>query len=249
METLAEKRQKATMESYKDASISHGTHREQDLLPAFLVALDELKGRQRVIELLGELKSAGSRLGCFIHHKTLAWNPGDSAMHAYGALGFYGTFEDYYLQTEQCPEDLQAIMQALEEIAPCGYYFGAHEGDGSDFGFWKTEEQAFLDSIESNLEGFEHVAVGPCPGCGTCGLDESDGMESEAYQLAQEGDSFSTSSCDSCGTHLAGYRGPAHASRVVEKGSQSLGDPGYVHLDICSDCEAFHANGTLPGGE
>jgi len=32
-------------------------------------------------------------------------------------------------------------MDALNEYAPDGYYFGAIEGDGSDFGFWAIEDE------------------------------------------------------------------------------------------------------------
>lgn len=31
---------------------------------------------------------------------------------------------------------LDALFDELNEIAPPGHYFGAHPGDGSDFGFW-----------------------------------------------------------------------------------------------------------------
>ena len=31
---------------------------------------------------------------------------------------------------------LEDLFNYLEEAVPEGYYFGAHEGDGSDFGFW-----------------------------------------------------------------------------------------------------------------
>lgn len=29
---------------------------------------------------------------------------------------------------------------AMQEIAPAGYIFGAHPGDGADYGFWEIEE-------------------------------------------------------------------------------------------------------------
>jgi len=36
----------------------------------------------------------------------------------------------------ECTELLHTVMDALDECAPEGMYFGAHPGDGSDFGFW-----------------------------------------------------------------------------------------------------------------
>lgn len=33
-----------------------------------------------------------------------------------------------------------SLTDDLDVLAPDGYYFGSHPGDGSDFGFWKLEE-------------------------------------------------------------------------------------------------------------
>jgi len=41
------------------------------------------------------------------------------------------------------PEDdftLESMYDALNELCPDNYYFGAHPGDGSDIGFWEVEE-------------------------------------------------------------------------------------------------------------
>ena len=50
------------------------------------------------------------------------------------------------------------LFDVLDELAPDGFYFGAHEGSGSDFGYWRTEEsQTYLctvvsDELETYLE-------------------------------------------------------------------------------------------------
>ena len=46
--------------------------------------------------------------------------------------------------TWQC-EDIswllnEDIWNAMQDIAPPGYYFGAHPGDGCDYGFWQIDD-------------------------------------------------------------------------------------------------------------
>lgn len=47
------------------------------------------------------------------------------------------------LDTDEETECLMELFDALNKVAPSGCYFGANEGDGSDFGFWQddTEEE------------------------------------------------------------------------------------------------------------
>jgi hypothetical protein len=99
-------------------TIIHGTLREQDLVPAFLseleyrdpVAAERIQtGREAIIEVL-----CADR----------AWDLTELAQ---------GYFWDRVAWL------MDELYDALEAAAPEGCYFGAIEGDGSDFGFWPHE--------------------------------------------------------------------------------------------------------------
>lgn len=95
-------------------SVIHGTLRPQDLIPAFLTALEQA----------------------------------DPAVHAqilvnavFGVVPAYAQEdEDADWWTDCAPDWIEQLTEALDACAPEGYYFGAHPGDGSDFGFWKEED-------------------------------------------------------------------------------------------------------------
>ena len=58
--------------------------------------------------------------------------------------------EELDYESEEASFYLEALTEALEDLAPVGLYFGSAEGDGADFGFWPLNEY--------DLEGVETVS-------------------------------------------------------------------------------------------
>ena len=97
-------------------SVIAGTHRPQDLIPAFLDALAKLDPAA---------------------YEQLMVSP-------FPLPPAYAQEDDdcEWWDSEEASYYLDDIFDALDSVAPEGYYFGAHPGDGSDFGFWPIEELA-----------------------------------------------------------------------------------------------------------
>lgn len=101
-------------------SISTGTMRRVDLIPAFAHELADLTSHEQALNITG-----------FTPDNAPA--DGDE---------FWDTADAAYI--------LDSLFDALDSAAPTGCYFGAHPGDGSDYGFWMTEEDAdALADLES----------------------------------------------------------------------------------------------------
>ena len=96
-------------------TISHGTLRACDLIPAFLDACREVAPD---------------------HYEAFMVAP-------FGPIPAYvqdeGDSSDWWQSDDACVL-LEALTDILNEHAPEGHYFGAHPGDGCDFGFWQIEE-------------------------------------------------------------------------------------------------------------
>ena len=104
-------------------SVSSGTLRTEDLIPAFINALDSLKD---------EMSTSGDASYKDDVHRiddTLA------------KIERHQEAEDYY-ESDEASFDLEALTDLLNIFAPPYAYFGTHPGDGADFGFWIPEDVA-----------------------------------------------------------------------------------------------------------
>ena len=105
-----------TLENTIEAgTVSHGTLRPQDLIPAFLDAVRDY----------APAHYEGMMAAAFGPIPSHVMDEGDDS--------------DWW-QSEDAGFLLEALFNILEEAAPEGMYFGAHPGDGSDFGFWEICE-------------------------------------------------------------------------------------------------------------
>lgn len=97
-------------------SISHGTHRPQDLIPVFLDAIREV----------APAHYEGFMAAPFPPVPAYVEDEGD---------------DSEWWDSEDARYLLESLFDTLDENAPDGTYFGAHPGDGSDFGFWDLDDE------------------------------------------------------------------------------------------------------------
>jgi len=94
-------------------SVSSGTLRPEDLIPAFLDVLRSIRPLRRADrKLIREIDAAIEETG-----------------------------SDFY-EDESAREYLDELFTALDSYAPPYFYFGSNPGDGADFGFWLSEDFA-----------------------------------------------------------------------------------------------------------
>lgn len=100
-------------------SVSHGTMRPEDLIPTFVSELRE-------------------------HDPAAAEKITDEYGAAFIERCSTEDGLDYSLVNEMDRQSwlLESLFDALDACAPAGYYFGAIEGDGSDYGFWQVDEHS-----------------------------------------------------------------------------------------------------------
>ena len=121
--------------SFQLGSISTGTLRNQDLIPAMLNTLDTLVDKDT-------LESTYKNLECL--ELVEYWN-GHS-----GEVVCTDEDSDYWT-SEEAMEDFDMLVDALQECCPAYVHFGSHEGDGADFGFWPD-----IDRLEADMQDSEY---------------------------------------------------------------------------------------------
>ena len=67
-----------------------------------------------------------------------------------------------YFESEEADYDLEDLFDALNEYCMPGFYFGAHPGDGADYGYWLDEcfEHDFDGEKVSDLSEIEKGYTG-----------------------------------------------------------------------------------------
>jgi len=96
-------------------TVSHGTMRLEDLIPAFLDELRRLAGKEAME----------------------AWPYATHVRECEDVLALLEESEDPSTEDYEAANlCVEWLFETLGEYAPPFCYFGAHEGDGADYGFW-----------------------------------------------------------------------------------------------------------------
>lgn len=103
--------------------------------------------------------------------------------------------------SEETCEALAEVESELGEIAPFGCYFGAHVGDGSDFGFWLGDNWADALADRCIDESDWEAVLGICEDEGIDSDDFADAWEGEvsAYSEDQAGAAYAQQTAEDCG--------------------------------------------------
>ena len=118
-------------------SVSHGTLRADDLIPTFLDTLERLGGSDAV--------SAACRDAVFPSHINVPEGPAPNYGYTWSDAESPETRA--YLESDDAADDIRQLVDALNALAPDYTYFGTHEGDASDYGYWPSWDSIESDSI------------------------------------------------------------------------------------------------------
>jgi hypothetical protein len=201
---------KITVDHIMPGSVSHGTLRTPDLIEAFL---SEIRSIERAAEtsLLPSPVAAAA----------------EQAIEA----------ED---DSEQAQETLVELADALNLAAPFGYVFGAHPGDGSDFGFWLSEEWCDAFDDRGIHESDRQTLLDACADYGI----EADGFidayegEAEGYSEEQAGADYAQRTAEDTGMVDDGARWP-HNCIDWQEAWRQLSQDGYSLHQSGTSCRWF----------
>jgi len=106
-------------------TVSHGTLCTEDLLDAF-----------------------ASELEYQVQRNAEAWCSDEGRQERDKYMALIGEAREVDPDSDEASELVnESLPDALHAFAPAYSYFGAHEGDGSDFGYWPDIDQADFDGL------------------------------------------------------------------------------------------------------
>ena len=126
------------MREYPIGSISSGTMRPEDLIPTFCSELESLAtGRRGILnrKQRAEHKKLVREIEAHIAGRNV-----ELPKPPYERTARIVVSESVYYDSECASWDLESLSDALGEYAGPYFYFGAHPGDGADYGFWLNED-------------------------------------------------------------------------------------------------------------
>jgi hypothetical protein len=139
--------------TYQIGSICSATLRPEDLIPAFVEALDDCK--QELSLSLATDATAEQQQATVREVSRLD----DLLANIERKLNGPDYFSD---PAQEWGWDLDELTNELESFAPPYCYFGSHEGDGADFGFWVCHEA--IDEAIADGSALKVDDTGDVPG-------------------------------------------------------------------------------------
>lgn len=108
----------------QEGTVICGTHQPEALIPAFLAELKRVNEDLLALHIDGSWRTSYGRY-----------------QHLWAEINRHMIVMPDYDESEASDVDLEALFEVLNELAPDGYWFGGHDFDTSDYGYWLVEER------------------------------------------------------------------------------------------------------------